>query len=1103
MVARGTQLVSEVLSRFQESEKIRELLALIKSGEKDISVAGLVGSMSSLLSASILLLCDIPILLIASSSAQAESVLDDLTTLINPELVSFMPPGHLHPFDTSPLALGPQNERFDAFLRFSQTKASVLVTQAEALLERVPDRNWIKNHTIKLEIGESVPRDIMLSEITGAGYLRERLIDNQGQYSVRGNIIDLFPFGHEYPLRIEFDDEKIVSLRRFDPANQRSIKAINSTNILLGEEPQNSESGIIDLISEETIVFWVGVEEIEGRIKKFRERASNAYKQGMSRNNLPVKDLYLTTEYIKGKSLNNCQISWHELGRGSQVDLDFNGRFPDSFPHTVERFPEHIDKYCQRDYKVWICADTTGEKDRLEELLFDSKVEKARLVTPTLSAGFVLSEEKMAILTSNELFMRRRMRARHTRFRRRTVVFDRSSLKRGDLVVHADYGIGKYEGLQKVKVRDHPRECLRIKYADDTILYIKVEHFGLVEKYTRMDNANPALSKINSREWERAKKKTKKAIEDIAGELVRLYAKRKIAKGVAFSVDSLWQGEMESSFEFEDTPDQVTSIVEIKKDLELSSPMDRLLCGDVGFGKTEVAIRAAFKVVQDSHQVAILVPTTILAQQHYETFRERLASYPVRIEVLSRFRSRSEQKDTVKDLALGKVDILIGTHRLLSKDVGFKELGLLVIDEEHRFGVKHKERLKSLKTNVDVLTMTATPIPRTLHMALMGARDTSQINTPPIDRLPIQTEVYSWSEKLIKDAILREVDRNGQVFFVHNRVQSILAVKGMLERIVPGINYGVAHGQMPERQLEKIMFEFMHGRYDVLITTMIIESGLDIPNANTLIVNRADRFGLAQLYQLRGRIGRSNRQAYAYLLTPPKLTVAGLARKRLSTLTELTDLGSGFKIAMRDLELRGAGNLLGAQQSGFINAIGFSLYTRILNDVIQKLKGEAPSRSAKSESEEIKIEFIGPALFPSTYIEDSDTRYNFYKKLSNVKDISEIDEIENELVDRFGSIPEKADNLLSLARIKAMGRILNFSRIMFRQTYLSCQIDLPSDLTESQKILGKIVSQAAPEQIEFKMGKKVEIIHRYKLKDHLKASLKFLRHLSRKGILQD
>ncbi|MBC8465984.1 transcription-repair coupling factor, partial [bacterium] len=869
------------------------------------------------------------------------------------------------------------------------------------------------------------------------------------------------------------------------------------------EEPQNSESGIIDLISEETIVFWVGVEEIEGRIKKFRERASNAYKQGMSRNNLPVKDLYLTTEYIKGKSLNNCQISWHELGRGSQVDLDFNGRFPDSFPHTVERFPEHIDKYCQRDYKVWICADTTGEKDRLEELLFDSKVEKARLVTPTLSAGFVLSEEKMAILTSNELFMRRRMRARHTRFRRRTVVFDRSSLKRGDLVVHADYGIGKYEGLQKVKVRDHPRECLRIKYADDTILYIKVEHFGLVEKYTRMDNANPALSKINSREWERAKKKTKKAIEDIAGELVRLYAKRKIAKGVAFSVDSLWQGEMESSFEFEDTPDQVTSIVEIKKDLELSSPMDRLLCGDVGFGKTEVAIRAAFKVVQDSHQVAILVPTTILAQQHYETFRERLASYPVRIEVLSRFRSRSEQKDTVKDLALGKVDILIGTHRLLSKDVGFKELGLLVIDEEHRFGVKHKERLKSLKTNVDVLTMTATPIPRTLHMALMGARDTSQINTPPIDRLPIQTEVYSWSEKLIKDAILREVDRNGQVFFVHNRVQSILAVKGMLERIVPGINYGVAHGQMPERQLEKIMFEFMHGRYDVLITTMIIESGLDIPNANTLIVNRADRFGLAQLYQLRGRIGRSNRQAYAYLLTPPKLTVAGLARKRLSTLTELTDLGSGFKIAMRDLELRGAGNLLGAQQSGFINAIGFSLYTRILNDVIQKLKGEAPSRSAKSESEEIKIEFIGPALFPSTYIEDSDTRYNFYKKLSNVKDISEIDEIENELVDRFGSIPEKADNLLSLARIKAMGRILNFSRIMFRQTYLSCQIDLPSDLTESQKILGKIVSQAAPEQIEFKMGKKVEIIHRYKLKDHLKASLKFLRHLSRKGILQD
>ncbi|MBT3232570.1 MAG: transcription-repair coupling factor [Calditrichaeota bacterium] len=1079
-----------------------QLVTMISAKKTKITIGGLVGSLGSFVASTLLKRLGLPVLVVVPTTAKAEGVLDDLVAINGSAPVGYMPPSHLHPFDTSALALGPLNERADAMLRFSRGERSILVTQPEAFLESCPNLDWIRDHTLTLIVGEDNPRDILIRELSTAGYHRENLVASQGQFAVRGGLIDIYPYGHEDPVRIEYDFDKIISMRSFSPTTQRSVKQLNEITFLAGLEGEGQKSRILDLLPKDSVIFWFGKEEINERIESFHKRAKTAHRDGTGRDEIDPRELFRSVDDLISNAPPKNQIIGLQISRGKQVDVDFKARFPDSFGPNVKSISDYLRGYVKRDYGITLTTGTSGEKDRLEELLFDDNLDQVRVTTPTISKGFTLDRSHQAVLTAHELYDRRKLRSKHTRFRRRAAQFDRLSLRRGDLVVHAEYGIGKYEGLQMIKVQGHPHESIRIRYADDVILYIRIEQFGLVEKYAGGENAKPTLSRVGTKDWERTKKKTRKALQDMADELVALYAKRKVAKGYAFPEDTHWQREMEASFEFEDTPGQVEATEDIKDDLIKSQPMDRLLCGDVGFGKTEVAIRAAFKVVQESMQVAVLVPTTILAQQHHDTFRERLASYPISIEALSRFKTAKEQREIVKELNDGKVDIVIGTHRLVSKDVKFHKLGLLIIDEEHRFGVRHKERLKQLKTNVDVLTMTATPIPRTMHMALLGARDTSQINTAPVDRLPIQTEVHAWSEDVIHDAILREVDRQGQVFFLHNRISSIYSIKGMLERLVPGISYGVAHGQMKERDLEKVMHDFIHGRYDVLISTMIIESGLDIPNANTLIVNRADRFGLAQLYQLRGRIGRSNRQAYAYLLTPPKLAMTNDARLRLTTLSELTDLGSGMKVAMRDLEIRGAGNLLGAQQSGHINAVGFDLYTQMLEDVVKKAKGEESDVLPVVEESEVKIDFKGSALFPLDYISDSDHRYDFYRRLSTSKDMETVNQIEEELVDRFGRLPEPSRNLIAICRLKVMGRVAGFNRITIENNLLAAELKLPSDPEESQKTLGRLVAQADPEEVEFKLSQPFELIYRFNSQESLSQAQKFLLHLTRKGILR-
>lgn len=1074
---------------------------MLQSEETPLYISGMAGAFSSSLAAVIFNQTKLPILMVTSGPSEAEAALDDLTAILGTENVGSLPPKYRYHIGTSRTASGPRNERTEALLRIRSKKPTILVTQPEVLIEHCPDKKWLDERFINLNQNDNCSRDWMLTKLVEANYGRESLVDAQGQFAVRGGLIDVFPFGQEQPFRLELDGDQIASLRLFDPSTQRSTKQLNNVSFFLGEESTGNGSGLFDLLPAKMLIFWQNLGEIEDRCIKYLKREAD-FPDLIDNSKLAIDTSnsdFITFNTVRKQAGNFKEIIWSGLIKEKETVVDFGAVSPEPLPAGLDKLKEHLESYLKQDLEVWIAVDTEGERNRLDELLHDFELHQIKTITPSVSNGFVSKEIGLALLTSHELFNRRRLRSRHTRFRKRAIHFDRSALRKGDLVVHTDYGIGIYEGLQTVKVRGQPRECLRILYRDDVKLFVRVENFGQVEKYSGSDSAKPQLSRIGTKEWARTKKRTTKALQDISAELIKLYARRKVIKGYAFPEDSHWQHEMEASFEFDDTPDQVTSTQDVKTDLIAACPMDRLLCGDVGFGKTEIAIRAAFKVVQDSQQVAVLVPTTILAQQHEETFSARLSAYPVKIKSLSRFKTAAEQREIVKELKIGSVDIVIGTHRLLSKDIGFKKLGLLIIDEEHRFGVRHKEKLKQLKANVDVLIMTATPIPRTLHFALMGARDTSLINTPPMNRLPVQTEIHSWSEDLIRDAIIREVDRGGQVFFVHNRVQSILSVKGMLERIAPGFRYAVAHGQMPERVLEKVMTDFMKERFDVLISTMIIESGLDLPNVNTLIVNRADRFGLAQLYQLRGRIGRSNRQAYAYLLTPPMLSMTTNSKKRLATISELTELGSGMKIAMRDLEIRGAGNLLGAQQSGYINAVGFDLYSKMLETEVNKLKA-LPEKQSQDLKEEIKLDYDGPALLPSSYIDDSDLRYDFYRRLSELKDVEQITKLAEELEDRFGVLPEPAGNLLELSKLKILCQNCNIMKLTLKKDYFIAELKLPEDTSESQKVIGEFVALANPEQIEFRLRRKVEMIYRFEPSRMLQRCRNFLQRLTRNGI---
>ena len=924
-------------------------------------------------------------------------------------------------------------------------KPLIVVAPVRSILRQFPKLEFWKKAAWNFQQGETLDRDLFLGWLNEEGYEYRELVCGPGEYSTRGGIIDIFPPHSDYPVRMELFGNEIDSLRIFDLVSQRSTSRLQSFSLLpsdedlLAQQVLEKNQGLQCLISQlenqfqwvmdepevievEATRFTLLVEKMYREVGKLKKEDPDQYAASLPL--IPPDQRYLDYEklghLLKGQvclSLSSFAVSTENSPgvnvESAQVSLPAG-------PHKQKL--AHLVDLAREGKQIWIICDNEGQQHRLQELLKGDSIppevlQSILIQVGSLHQGFSLPGLAWVWTTDRQLFGRyRRIRQRFAKGMAIPIV-DLVDLKPGDYVVHEEHGIARYRGLKQLEIEGRSGEYLDLEYADSAALYVPIVQISRVGRYIGSSAAPPKLNKLGGKSWQNTKTKARQAIEDMAGELLELYAERSVHQGHAYPPDTPWQHEFEASFLFEETVDQLRSIEEVKKDMQSSQPMDRLICGDVGFGKTEVALRAAFKAVLHGKQVAFLVPTTVLADQHYRTFTERLADYPVEVEALSRFRSRAEQKESLRKLADGQIDIIIGTHRLLQKDVVFRDLGLVIIDEEQRFGVRHKERLKQMRILVDCLTLTATPIPRTLYMSLNGVRDMSLVNTPPKDRLPIQTYVYDWSHEVIESAILRELARGGQVYFVHNRVQSIGGIAEVLRKIVPEARIAIAHGQMPEKQLARIMHEFVNHYYDILLATTIIESGLDIPNVNTIVINRADAFGLADLYQLRGRVGRDRHRAYCYLLVPSKGTLSRIAKQRLLAIQEFNQLGSGFQLALRDMEIRGMGNLLGKQQHGHIAAIGFDLYGRLLADAVGQLTGKKQATYPEPELDFSPEVVRGSGKISSDYVPSARLRMSLYKRLASLRTKEEVDEFEKEIADLYGSPPPETQRLVDAQRL--------------------------------------------------------------------------------------
>ncbi len=1035
----------EIINLIEKSHLLRHLIRETDSKSR-ILVKGLAGSLKSIFLAILFEQKKRPILYVTADDDQEEMVREDLELILGDDCVVHFPALYSLGFGRGGVDIHRKGQFLSAIEQLIHQPISIAITSVKNVILKYPVPEWMEKRRIVLSTGEKYDFDRLKQQLIELGFNRESVVESLGEMSVRGGIIDIYPISSEHPFRIEFFGDTIESIRIFDPTTQRSIQSVSEIRVYSQDfdNPNNlSANGtamLFDYLSPNTIIFWDESEIIRKEIDNLHfilSKNDNKDIVAEIRNNDEIKPIFNYNE-VANKIEFFTVIDCNSLLSDTTPGLYHFRCYPqEMLKGNFQVLKQKIQSYCEKGTMdncpltgIYFLCDHDSQLERLDEIFENAGINCDRLKIQNfgISQGFVFGEVGLVVFTDSQFYGRSVRSRRRKKMPRGLTLQQLLSLSVGDFVVHVDHGIGQYQGLKKITVQGHERECLSIGYRDGDVLYVPLDRMDRVQKYSAKEGVVPTLSKLGSRDWERLKQKTKKHIKDIAKELVAIYAQRKAQRGFAFSKDTLWQRELEASFEYEDTPDQRRATEEIKRDMESEFPMDRLVCGDVGYGKTEVAVRAAFKAVNDNKQVAILVPTTVLALQHYNSFRERLGRYPITIEMLSRFRTRSEQQKIVELLREGRIDIVIGTHRLLSNDIQFKDLGLLIIDEEHRFGVGHKERLKKLQLNVDVISMSATPIPRTLNMAMIGIRDMSFITTPPQNRLPIHTEIVPFDKKLIRAAILREIERGGQVFFVHNRVQTIEAMASFLRRLLPEVSFGVAHGQMEERHLEKVMWDFATQKFHCLVSTMIIESGLDIPNVNTMIINRADRFGLSQLYQLRGRIGRSHQRAYAYLVVPPIQLLNKNALKRLQIIEGLTELGAGFNIAMRDLEIRGAGNIFGAEQSGHIVALGYEMYVKIIEQAIQELKLEqqglpiAPSQ----QREETKVDIDQDAFLPDDFINPPELKVDIYRRLANCNELEAVDQIEQEVADRFGRLPGPAKNLFNLVALKIIGNKLDF-----------------------------------------------------------------------------
>ena len=1050
----------DLLQYYKTDDRIIKLAGALSDYKcAKIHLKGLIGSSDAMVALALYNIQKQGNLFVLPDREEAIYFQNDLENIFG-HRVLFFPSSYKKPFDITQLDTSAVLQRAEVLneLKYNTANGKLIVSYPEAIAEKVIDQQVLAANTLEINLAEKISIESINEFLYSFEFERVDFVYEAGQFAIRGGIVDIFSYSNELPYRIEFFGDHIESIRTFETENQLSIEQINSLTIV-----PNIQSKLINTITVSFLNYidkhanlWIKDVQFTLDIIKTGYPKSIEIFEGLSTEDKNLHPEFLDPQYVfqNTESIVSAfdKINLIEFGKQyyyqPSLSLMFNMKPQTSFNKDFNLLIHHLKKNESDGLVNYIFAEQQKQIERLYSIFEDissAAIKKVKFnpINTAIREGFLDYDTKIACYTDHQIFDRFYKYKIHKNYSKSQALTlkELRALKAGDYVVHIDHGIGKYAGLEKIDVNGKTQEAIRLIYADGDLLYVNINSLNRISKYSGKDGTIPKTHKLGSEAWEKLKKSTKKKVKDIARDLIKLYAVRKAQKGNAFSPDTYLQNELEASFMFEDTPDQIKATIDFKKDMESPHPMDRLICGDVGFGKTEIAIRAAFKAVSDSKQVAILVPTTILAMQHHKTFKERLKDFPCNIEYVSRFRTAKEIKETLTRTTEGKVDILIGTHRIVSKDIKFKDLGLLIIDEEQKFGVSTKEKLKQFRANVDTLTLTATPIPRTLHFSLMGARDLSIINTPPPNRQPVNTELHVFNEKLIQEAIEYEIDRGGQVFFIHNRVQDIMHMAGLIQKLCPSARIGVGHGQLEGDQLEDVMLKFMSHEFDVLIATTIIESGLDISNANTMIINNAHYFGLSDLHQMRGRVGRSNKKAFCYLLSPPLSVITPEARKRLSAIEEFSDLGSGFNVAMRDLDIRGAGNLLGSEQSGFIAEIGFELYHKILDEAIQELKDAEFKDLFTDEVARPHVSFCQldtdlALLIPDEYVNAIAERLNLYTELNKISNEVDLLSFEKNMIDRFGPIPLQVAELLNAIRLQWIAVSLCFEKITLKKNVL-------------------------------------------------------------------
>ncbi len=1047
------------LEEFKQGYRGSELTGkiLFRLGEvcPKVKLNGLAGSSGAIVAHSVADQSGKDQVFILSDKEEAAYFLNDLQQLeVKVGRILFFPHSYKLPYQLEEIDNASVVSRAGVLDRIHKNQQAIIVTYPLALSEKIVSRKTFAKNILEVRRGGNYSRDFIDELLLSFGFDKVDFVYSPGQFALRGGIIDVFSYSNEYPYRIEFFGDDVESIRTFDPVNQLSVQELAFFSIVPDVQRHTDESrtSLLSFLKPDSVIWARSFDVIVAVLESEMEKAGSAYDK---LEETPVahakpEELYLSGEEFSGTLKSFASVEFGEYV-SSGPDVIHCGFSPQpSFNKNFDLLIADLKKNHEAGFQNIILSNQAKQLERLYAIFEDIGSDAIFSTLPlTFHEGFIDRTEKLACYTDHQIFERYhryRLKEGFLKNQQALTLKEIYNLQKGDFVTHVDHGIGRFSGLEAIDVNGKKQEAVRLVYKDNDVLYVSVHTLHKISKYTGKDGTVPTLHKIGSQTWSNLKQRAKSKVKELAFDLIQLYAKRKQEPGFAFAPDSYLMNELEASFMYEETPDQLKAVIAVKEDMEKTSPMDRLVCGDVGFGKTEIAIRAAFKAACDNKQVAVLVPTTILSYQHYHTFSERLKGFPCNVDFVNRFRTQKQITQSLKKLKDGETDIIIGTHKLVGKNVEFKNLGLIIVDEEQKFGVGVKDKLKLFRASVDTLTLTATPIPRTLRFSLMGARDLSVITTPPANRQPVDTEIMTMNQEVIRDAVSREVDRGGQVFFVHNRIQNIHEVAGMISRLCPGVRISIGHGQMDGAKLERVMVDFMNGEHDVLVSTAIVESGIDVPNANTMIINNAHEFGLSDLHQLRGRVGRSNRKAYCYLITPPVQHLASDSRKRLEAIAHFSDLGSGFNIAMRDLDIRGAGNLLGGEQSGFIAEVGFEMYHKILAEAVKELREnefkhlfvEENARNEKIFVDECALETDLELRIPEDYVNNVTERLIIYQDLDNSKSEDSLAVFERGMVDRFGPLPSSFSELISAVRLRWIARDIGVERLVLKSGKMLC-----------------------------------------------------------------